>query len=85
MTFEMNDCSLLVSKGKPKMPQFVSVLDVVSFRVREGITLNLAKRFRLTALRGNKQFKIVFNQAWTITASGRSAAAPQGRSGRSQI
>jgi hypothetical protein len=38
------------------MSYVVSVLAVVSIRVRDGITLNLAKRFRLTALRGNKFF-----------------------------
>jgi hypothetical protein len=46
----------VVSKGKPKIENDISA----SFKVglicdSDGKTSNLAKRFRLTALRGNKQ------------------------------
>lgn len=37
------------------MSYVVSVLAVVSIRVRDGITRNLAKGFPLTSLRGNKE------------------------------
>jgi len=60
----------VVSKGKPKIESDISA----SFKVglicdSDGKTSNLAKRFRLTALRGNKQVKIGTWRFWASSLS----------------
>ena len=67
VTFEIAAQSSLVSKGKPKMSYVVSVLAVVSIRVRDGITRNLAKGLKfLAAAEINYNHNVVrcLNSAW---------------------
>lgn len=56
MTFEIVDCTSLVSKGKPKMSQSVSVQVSVRLDVTEWYNLQLVLAVSLNRPAGNKQF-----------------------------